>query len=59
MQELHKQAELEKAVFLNRLMIDAELNNRDFKIGLCLLHDILIRLQNKYEHENLNRSDNI
>ncbi|WP_176700425.1 hypothetical protein [Gilliamella sp. Nev3-1] len=36
---------LEQAEFLNKLMIDAELSNNDIKIGLCLLHEILLKMK--------------
>lgn len=34
---------IERAEFVSRLMIDANLSERDVKIGLCLLHEILLR----------------
>lgn len=50
MRELQKQldvdVEIEKAEFVNRLMIDAYLSEDDIKIGLCLLHDILLKMKN-------------
>ena len=36
---------LEQAEFLNKLMIDAELSKNDMKIGLCLLHEILLKMK--------------
>ncbi|MWN89880.1 hypothetical protein GQ597_04030 [Gilliamella sp. Pra-s65] len=38
-----KNVKLEQAELINRLMIDAELSNNDIKIGLCLLHEILLK----------------
>ena len=37
---------IERAEFVSRLMIDADLSERDLKIGLCLLHEILLRAMN-------------
>lgn len=37
---------IERAEFISRLMIDAELSERDLKIGLCLLHEILLMPMN-------------
>ncbi|WP_158092430.1 hypothetical protein [Gilliamella sp. N-G2] len=37
---------IERAEFVSRLMIDADLSERDLKIGLCLLHEILLRSMN-------------
>lgn len=36
---------LEQAEFINRLMIDAPLSENDVKIGLCLLHEILLEMK--------------
>lgn len=36
---------LEQAEFVNRLMIDAPLSENDVKIGLCLLHEILLKMK--------------
>lgn len=47
MKHLDQDIKLEQAEFLNRLMIDCELSQRDVKVGLCLLHDILINLKEK------------
>jgi hypothetical protein len=44
---LDRDVKLEQAEFLNRLMIDCELSQQDVKVGLCLLHDILINLKEK------------
>ena len=38
-----KNVKLEQAELINRLMIDAELSNNDINIGLCLLHEILLK----------------
>ncbi|WP_334323596.1 hypothetical protein [Gilliamella apicola] len=47
MDELTKNyIKIERAEFVSRLMIDAELSERDLKIGLCLLHEILLMLMN-------------
>lgn len=47
---LDRDVKLEQAEFLNRLMIDSEsLSRQDIKIGLCLLHDILINMKEKAE----------
>jgi hypothetical protein len=47
---LDQDVKLEQAEFLNRLMIDSEsLSQQDIKIGLCLLHDILINMKEKAE----------
>ena len=37
---------IERAEFVSRLMIDAELSERDLKIGLCLLREILLMSMN-------------
>ena len=37
---------IERAEFISRLMIDAELSEWDLKIGLCLLHEILLTSMN-------------
>lgn len=42
---------LEQAEFLNKLMIDAELSKNDIKIGLCLLHEILLKMKDIDEIE--------
>lgn len=47
MENIEQEIKLEQAEFLNRLMIDAELTENDIKIGLCLLHELLKRLQQK------------
>lgn len=36
---------LEQAEFINRLMIDAPLSENDIKVGLCLLHEILLKIK--------------
>ena len=36
---------LEQAEFVNRLMIDVQLTDKDIKIGLCLLHELLLKMQ--------------
>lgn len=36
---------VEQAELLNRLMIDAPLSENDVKVGLCLLHEILIKMK--------------
>lgn len=40
---------LEQAEFVNRLMIDAPLSENDVKIGLCLLHEILLKMKDADE----------
>lgn len=47
MENINNDIKLEQAEFVNRLMIDAELTERDIKIGLCLLHEILLAMQEK------------
>lgn len=41
---------IEQAELLNRLMIDATLSENDIKIGLCMLHEMLLKMK---------KSDNI
>lgn len=43
---------IERAEFVSRLMIDANLSERDVKIGLCLLHEILLRPINPMNTKN-------
>lgn len=45
---------LEQAEFINRLMIDAPLSENDIKVGLCLLHEILLKIK---EAENEVKQD--
>jgi len=45
---------IERAEFVSRLMIDAELSERDLKIGLCLLHEILLRSMNTQKAQKAN-----
>lgn len=45
---------LEQAKFINRLMIDAPLSENDIKVGLCLLHEILLKIK---EAENEVKQD--
>lgn len=40
--EIINAIKLERAEFISRLMIDAELTENDVKIGLCLLHESLL-----------------
>lgn len=40
-----KNVKLEQAEFINRLMIDAPLSENDIKVGLCLLHEILLKIK--------------
>jgi hypothetical protein len=42
---------LEQAEFVNRLMIDTELSEYDIKIGLCLLHELLLKIKNRNNSE--------
>ncbi|MCO6549586.1 MAG: hypothetical protein J6580_02770 [Gilliamella sp.] len=42
---------LEQAEFVNRLMIDTELSEYDIKIGLCLLHELLLKVKNRNDSE--------
>ncbi|WP_176700606.1 hypothetical protein [Gilliamella sp. App4-10] len=42
---------LEQAEFINKLMIDAELSENDIKIGLCLLHELLLKIKNRNDSE--------
>ncbi|OCF98850.1 hypothetical protein [Gilliamella sp. wkB308] len=49
--ELKNQIKLERAEFISRLMIDAELSQRDVQIGLCLLHESLLKIQKNTEHK--------
>ncbi|MWN89851.1 hypothetical protein GQ597_03885 [Gilliamella sp. Pra-s65] len=42
---------LEQAEFVNRLMIDTELSEYDIKIGLCLLHELLLKIKNRNDSE--------
>lgn len=42
---------LEQAEFINRLMIDSELSERDIEIGLCLLYEILSKMKENSEHK--------
>lgn len=46
MKELKQEIQLEQAEFINRLMIDTVLSENDIKIGLCLLHEILLKMKN-------------
>lgn len=41
---------IEQAELLNRLLIDATLSENDTKIGLCMLHEMLLKMK---------KSDNI
>ncbi|MCX8587281.1 MULTISPECIES: hypothetical protein [unclassified Gilliamella] len=53
--ELKNQIKLERAEFISRLMIDAELSQRDVQIGLCLLHESLLKIQkNTKQKPNIN-----
>lgn len=36
---------IEQAELLNRLMIDATLSENDIKIGLCMLHEMLLKMK--------------
>ncbi|MCX8578834.1 hypothetical protein J3U35_05210 [Gilliamella sp. B2717] len=49
--ELKNQIKLERAEFISRLMIDAELSQRDVQIGLCLLHESLLKIQKNTKHK--------
>lgn len=49
-----KNVKLEQAEFINRLMIDAPLSENDIKVGLCLLHEILLKIK---EAENEVKQD--
>lgn len=44
--------EIEQAELINRLMIDAPLSENDIKIGLCLLHEILIKMKDFDKNNN-------
>lgn len=44
MKELKQEIQLEQAEFINRILIDCELSERDVKIGLCILHQKLKQL---------------
>lgn len=35
---------IEQAELLNRLLIDAPLSDNDIKIGLCMLHEIILKM---------------
>lgn len=35
---------LERAEFVSRLMIDSDLSEKNVKIGLCLLHELLYKM---------------
>lgn len=35
---------IEQAELLNRLLIDAPLSDNDIKIGLCMLHEIILTM---------------
>lgn len=50
--ELRAQIGLERAEFISRLMIDAPLTQRDVQIGLCLLHESLIKIQLQINNKN-------
>ena len=41
---LYKKTALECAEFVSRLMIDSDLSEKDVKIGLCLLHELLYKM---------------
>ncbi|WP_176702948.1 hypothetical protein [Gilliamella apicola] len=41
---------IEQAELLNRLMIDATLSENDTKIGLCMLHEMLLKMK---ENDNI------
>lgn len=43
---------IEQAELINRLMIDAPLSENDIKIGLCLLHEILIKMKDFDKNNN-------
>lgn len=46
---------IEQAELINRLMIDAPLSENDIKIGLCLLHEILIKMKDFDKNNNVMR----
>lgn len=46
---------IEQAELINRLMIDAPLSENDIKVGLCLLHEILIKMKNFDKNNNVMR----
>ena len=51
---------LERAEFVSRLMIDSNLSEKDVKIGLCLLHELLYKMimnTNTNTNTNTNNSN--
>lgn len=46
---------IEQAELINRLMIDAPLSENDIKVGLCLLHEILIKMKDFDKNNNVMR----
>ena len=49
--ELKNEIVLERAEFISRLMIDSSLTQRDVQIGLCLLHESLLKIQKNTKHK--------
>ncbi|WP_085247396.1 hypothetical protein [Gilliamella mensalis] len=49
--EVTNHIKLEQAEFVNKLMIDAELSEDDIKIGLCLLHELLLKIKSRNDSE--------
>lgn len=47
---------IEQAELINRLMIDAPLSENDIKVGLCLLHEILINVKEIDNNHNHNHN---
>lgn len=44
---------IEQAELLNRLMIDATLSENDIKIGLCMLHEMLLKMKKSDENQEV------
>ena len=45
---------LERAEFVSRLMIDSDLSEKNVKIGLCLLHELLYKMIMNTNNNNNN-----
>lgn len=44
---------IEQAELLNRLMIDATLSENDIKIGLCMLHEMLLKMKESDNNQDV------
>lgn len=44
---------IEQAELLNRLMIDATLSENDIKIGLCMLHEMLLKMKESNNNQEV------